>query len=175
MDRVLYPVTAKLRLQFPVKPEFFLGSFLTTKDVNSTARIMLTFKCLSIAQNMSHFIQSCILPFMSFPPSGILGIHNGLLSSQCDQLNNRQSIASSHRKSQGSIPTQAWIFSGSFSATQVVHSTARIMFTLKFIVYMKVFLYQIDLILSLIDYDAQLLGYYMQALLQACLLTNNEF
>lgn len=34
------------------------------------------------------------------------------------------------------------------------------------------FLYQIDLILSLIDYDAQLLGYYMQALLQACLLTN---
>ena len=46
------------------------------------------------------------------------------------------------------------------------------MFTLKFIVYMKVFLYQIDLILSLIDYDAQLLGYYMQALLQAFLLTN---
>ena len=38
---------------------------------------------------------------------------------------------------------------------------------------MKVFLYQIDLILSLIDYDAQLLGYYMQALLQACLLTNS--
>ena len=57
-----------------------------------------------------------------------LRTHNGLLSSWRDQLN-RYSVASGHRKGQGSIPDPARILSGSFTTALVVHSTSKVMFT----------------------------------------------
>ena len=44
-------------------------------------------------------------------------------------ISSMYSVASGYRKGQNSIPDQAWIFSGSFSTTQVGHGTSKVLFT----------------------------------------------